>query len=282
MPAEPRTNVMSIDVEDWFCVQNMAGYIDRATWDKLESRVERNTTILLDLFDRHKVEATFFILGWVAERFPDLVKEIDRRGHEVATHGYSHRMLTDLTPESFKEDLHKSLEVLAKASAQPVKGFRAPSFSVTRKTWWAVEILRKAGLTYDSSVFPIGFHPDYGIGDAPLTPHQVEGGLLEIPMSCAVFGSRRVPCSGGGYFRLLPYPVTRRLMQTCNNQGRSVVFYLHPWEVDPGQPRVPLPKTKAFRHYNNLHRTLPRMERMLSDFRFTSVRRLLPQLTATS
>jgi polysaccharide deacetylase family protein (PEP-CTERM system associated) len=269
-----RQNVFSVDLEDWFCVQNLSGVIRREAWDQCESRVERNTLLLLDLLSHRQVEATFFVLGWVAERHPDLVREVERRGHEIATHGYSHRLLTSLQPEEFRADLDRSLEVLARCSNRPVRGFRAPSFSVTRKTWWAVEILRSRGIQYDSSIFPIGFHPDYGIPDAPLRAHRLQEGLFELPMSCAEVMGRKVPCSGGGYFRLFPYTVTRALMRRCNQQGRPVIFYLHPWEVDPEQPRVDLPALKRFRHYNNLERTAERLERLLEDFRFTSIRNL--------
>jgi len=269
-------NVMSIDVEDWFSVENMRGFIAREDWDKLESRVERNIARLLDLFAARQIEATFFVLGWIAERHPDMVREIARRGHEVATHGYSHNMLTRMTPEEFDADLARSLEMLARAGVSNVLGFRAPTFSVTRKTLWAVDVLKSRGLAYDSSVFPIGMHPDYGIADAPLTPHQYPNGIWELPMSCAEIFGKRIPCSGGGYFRLFPYPVMRALLRRTNAQGRSVVFYLHPWEIDPEQPRVEaLPRMKRFRHYNNLERTYARLERLLGDFRFTSARRLL-------
>src|SRR6266481_2821272 len=158
-------NVFSVDLEDWFCVQNLSGVIRREEWDRCESRVERNTLALLDVLSRHHVAGTFFVLGWIAERFPDLVREVERRGHEIATHGYSHQLLTSMTPEEFRADLNRSLEVLARCSGQPVRGFRAPSFSVTRKTWWALDIMRSSGIRYDSSIFPIGFHPDYGIPD---------------------------------------------------------------------------------------------------------------------
>jgi polysaccharide deacetylase family protein (PEP-CTERM system associated) len=274
MMETPRQNVFSIDVEDWFCVQNLSAVIRREEWDRCESRVERNTLRLLDLLSHRNVEGTFFVLGWVAERFPDLVREIERRGHEIATHGYSHRLLTSLQPEEFRADLDRSLEVLARCSSRPVRGFRAPSFSVTRRTWWAVEILRSRGIQYDSSIFPIAFHPDYGIPDAPLHPHRLQEGLYELPMSCAEVFGRKVPCSGGGYFRLFPYAATRALMRRCNRQGRPIIFYLHPWEVDPDQPRVNLPAIKRFRHYTNLDQTADRLERLLEDFRFTSVRNL--------
>ncbi len=267
---------MSIDVEDWFCVYNLSRLIPYADWDKYESRVERNTARLLDLFARHQVEATFFVLGWVADRFPDLVKEIERRGHEVATHGYSHRLLTFMQPEEFRVDLRRSLEVLAKTASQEVRGFRAPSFSVTQKTLWAIDILRESGIRYDSSVFPVEFHPEYGIADAELRPHQLAEGLTELPMGVAEVLGRRVPCCGGGYFRLYPYGMTRWLMRRCNQQGRPVMFYLHPWEADPEQPRVEgLPWSKRFRHYTNLEKTEERLERLLGDFSFTSARKFL-------
>jgi polysaccharide deacetylase family protein (PEP-CTERM system associated) len=268
--------MMSVDVEDWFCVHNLSRLIPYADWDKCESRVERSTTRLLDLFAKHHVEATFFVLGWVADRFPDLVREIERRGHEVATHGYSHQLLTFMQPEEFRADLQRSLVALARATSQEVRGFRAPSFSLTKKTLWAVDILRESGIQYDSSVFPVAFHPDYGIADAELRPHRLAEGLTELPMGVAEVLGRRVPCSGGGYFRLYPYALTRALMRRCNQQGRPVMFYLHPWEADPEQPRVAgLSWSKRFRHYNNLDRTEERLERLLNDFAFTSARQLI-------
>jgi polysaccharide deacetylase family protein (PEP-CTERM system associated) len=177
-----------------------------------------------------------------------------------------------MTPEEFDAELDNSLAILRSASGQPVTGFRAPSFSVTRKTLWSYEIMARHGIKYDSSVFPIGFHPDYGIGDAPLGPYRPTTGIVELPMSCAEVLGRRVPCSGGGYFRILPYTVTRHLMHRCNAEGRPVVFYVHPWEFDPGQPRVHLTRFKEFRHYTNLHRTSTRFERLLDDFAFGSIR----------
>jgi polysaccharide deacetylase family protein (PEP-CTERM system associated) len=181
-----------------------------------------------------------------------------------------------MRPDEFRADLGRSLEVLAATASRPVRGFRAPSFSVTRETLWAGEILRESGLEYDSSVFPVGLHPDYGIPDAGLTPYQLTEGLTELPMGVAELMGRRIPCCGGGYFRLYPYRVTRWLMRRCNAAGRPVMFYLHPWEIDPGQPRVSgLPWSKRFRHYNNLERMEARLERLLSDFSFISARSLL-------
>jgi polysaccharide deacetylase family protein (PEP-CTERM system associated) len=271
-------NVMSVDLEDWFCVYNLSRFIPYADWDKCESRVEQNTLRLLGLFRQRRVEATFFVLGWVADRFPDLVKEVERQGHEIATHGYSHRLLTFMEPEEFRVDLQRSLEALAKATSQEVRGFRAPSFSVTRKTLWAADILKESGIRYDSSVFPVRFHPEYGIADAELGPYQLTEGLTELPMGVAEVLGRRVPCCGGGYFRLYPYAVTRWLMRRCNEQRRPVMFYLHPWETDPEQPRVEgLSWSKRFRHYNNLTKTQGRIERLLDDFSFTSARKLLAE-----
>jgi polysaccharide deacetylase family protein (PEP-CTERM system associated) len=271
-------NVMSIDLEDWFCVYNLSRLIPYTDWDRCESRVERNTLRLLELFRKHQVEATFFVLGWVADRFPDLVKEVERGGHEVASHGYSHRLLTFMSPEEFRADLLRSLEVLAKTASQEVRGFRAPSFSLTPETLWAVDILKASGIRYDSSVFPVGFHPEYGMVGADPRPHELADGLTELPMGVAEVFGRRIPCSGGGYFRLFPYSLTRRLMRRCNAQGRPVIFYLHPWELDPGQPRVQgMSWSTRFRHYNNLDRTEERLERLLGDFSFTSARSLIAE-----
>jgi polysaccharide deacetylase family protein (PEP-CTERM system associated) len=274
MNRQPVRNVFSVDLEEWFCVYNLSEAIPFNKWDTCESRVEKPTLALLDLLARHGYEATFFVLGWVAERHPDLIREVERRGHEIATHSYAHRLITKMTPDEFRSDLGRSLEVLAKLATRPVCGFRAPSFSVTRRTWWSLEIMREMGIRYDSSVFPIGFHPDYGVPDSQLGPHQVAEGLWEVPMSVALVAGRRIPCCGGGYFRQFPYPLTRRLMRACNAQGRSVMFYLHPWEVDPGQPRVALPLVKRIRHYNNLDKTMGRLERLFEDFSFTSAGRL--------
>jgi polysaccharide deacetylase family protein (PEP-CTERM system associated) len=270
---------MSIDVEDWFCVYNLADQIRFEDWGSCESRVEASMLRLLDLFDRYQVQSTCFVLGWVAERHPDLVREIERRGHEIATHGYSHRLLTHMTEEQFRADLLKSLEILNKYAGQPVRGFRAPSFSVTKKTPWAAKVMSDAGLRYDSSVFPIGFHPDYGIGDAPLERYLLGGQIIEIPMSCVQMGRWRIPCSGGGYFRQFPYAVTRALMRRCQADGREVIFYLHPWEIDPGQPRMTrMALTKRVRHYRNIERTEERLQQMLTEFKFTSIRNLLSSL----
>lgn len=265
-------NAMSIDLEDWFCAYNLR--IQIGDWDKQELRVANNTQYLLDLLDAHQVKATFFVLGWMAERVPDLVRQVEQRGHEIATHGYSHTVLTDMTPESFELDLEKALRVTSACIHEPILGFRAPSFTITRQTLWALDILSKHGIKYDSSIFPIGFHPDYGIADTPLSIHTI-GAITEVPMSVAHILGRRIPCSGGGYFRVLPYWATKFLMQQCNREGRPIIFYLHPWEVDPGQPRHEMPLTKRFRHYINLDKTLGRLDHLLTDFEFAPVKKVL-------
>jgi polysaccharide deacetylase family protein (PEP-CTERM system associated) len=269
-------NAMTIDLEDWFCVANLRHVISRSEWHQCELRVVDNTRRLLDGFARHEVEATFFVLGWVAERVPDLIREIADCGHEIATHGYSHSLLTEMTPESFEEDLQRAIQVTEACVDCDIVGFRAPSFTITSKTLWALDILARNGICYDSSIFPIGFHPDYGMPDAPLWIHKLTmAPLTEVPLSCAEVWGRRIPCSGGAYFRIFPYFVSKCLLRRCNNQGRPAIFYIHPWEIDPGQPRVRLPLLKRFRHYYKLQDTLRRLERLLNDFQFTSVRKLV-------
>lgn len=279
--ASPMTNMMTIDLEEWFQVYNLSEAIPAQQWDRQDMRAEASTDLILTLLDKHRTKATFFVLGWLAERRPALIRRLAREGHEIACHGYSHRLLTKLTPDELDAELARALPTLRELSGQPVTGFRAPSFSVTRETLWAYPILAKHGVTWDSSVFPIGMHPDYGIGDAPLTPYRATDGVVELPMSCAEVLGRRIPCSGGGYFRIFPYAVTQRLMRRCNAQGRPVMFYLHPWEFDPGQPRVPLSRSKAFRHYTNLDRTTARFDRLLGDFPFATIQQVMsPQLRA--
>ncbi len=268
-------NALSIDVEDWFCVSNLKRAIDYRDWGIQELRVVKNTRRILDLLSAHKTKATFFVLGWIAERVPELIYEIDQMGHEIATHGYSHTMITEMTPESFDEDLKKALHVTQKCTGHAILGFRAPSFTITPKTMWALDVLIENGIRYDSSVFPVSGHPDYGMFECPLQIHEIKPGLIEVPLSVVELFGRRIPCSGGGYFRFFPYTMTRSLMKTCNRRGRPVIFYLHPWEIDPDQPRVNLPLLKRFRHYNNLGKTFKRFDRLLGEFDFTSIREII-------
>ena len=269
------TNILTVDVEAYFCVKNLSSIIPRDSWDSLPLRLESPLRRLLDLFDEHRCEATFFVLGWIAERLPALVQEIEKRGHEIATHGYEHRPLTETDPRSFEEDLRRALSVTQPLVKQPIRGFRAPSFTVTPATSWAFEILERYGIRYDSSVFPITFHPDYGFPDVPLTRYQAAKNITEVPISCIDVAGKRLPCTGGAYFRILPYSWSRFLFRTCIAAGRPIVFYLHPWELDPAQPRYPLPYLKRWRHYCNLDKTEPRLRRLLQDFSFTSIRKIL-------
>lgn len=268
-------NILSIDLEEYFCAHNLITTVPPETWNSQPLRVEANAKRLLDLFDEFHCEATFFVLGWVAEHLPDLIREIEKRGHEIATHGYSHALLTEQTPAQFASDLEQALAVTQSVVNQPVRGFRAPSFTITPKTIWAWDILQKHGITYDSSVFPIKGHPDYGFPESSLSAYQVPPALTEVPISCTTFGSMRIPCSGGAYFRIFPYFITRLLFRRCIKQGRRVIFYLHPWEIDADQPRYRLSPFSGWRHYHNLGKTEKRLRRLLSEFQFTSFRKAL-------
>lgn len=270
-------NAMSIDLEDWFCVHNLSHVIKPQDWDKCELRVFESTRRILALLDKHRTRATFFVLGWVAQRLPELVRDIERRGHEIAAHGHNHLLLTEITPREFEEDLVEALQTLEDCGVrQPIRGFRAPSFTVVEKTrQWAFRILEKYNFQYDSSIFPVGFHPDYGLPDVPLGPHKITDRLAEFPLSCLEMFGRRLPFSGGGYFRLFPYAYTRFCLRRCNAEGRPAVFYLHPWEIDSQQPKIRLPFTKRFRHYHNLHKTERRLDALLGEFQFTTMKEVL-------
>jgi polysaccharide deacetylase family protein (PEP-CTERM system associated) len=271
-------NAISIDLEDWFCVHNLSGAIKRADWDSCELRVRESTERLLTLFDQNQTHATFFVLGWIADRAPDLIRNIESRGHEIAVHGYNHLLLTEISPEEFEEDLARAIQAIENCGlkSRPI-GFRAPSFTVVEKTKpWVLPILEKYNFKYDSSVFPVGFHPEYGVPNSPLSPYKITDGLYEFPMSCMELFGRRFPFGGGGYFRLFPYAYTKYCFRKVNDGGRPTVFYLHPWELDPGQPRIKdLSISRRIRHYRNLHKTEKRLARLLKDFEFTTMREVL-------
>jgi polysaccharide deacetylase family protein (PEP-CTERM system associated) len=270
-------NAFSVDLEDWFCVHNLAQVIRPKDWDNCELRVYQSTRRILDLLDKHQTRATFFVLGWIAERLPEMVRDIEARGHDIAVHGYNHLLLTEITPLEFEKDLVKALQTLEDCGVkQPTRGFRAPSFTIVEKTrGWAFRILEKYNFQYDSSIFPVGFHPDYGIPATPLGPHRISDRLVEFPLSCLEIFGKRLPFSGGGYFRIFPYAYTKLCLQRCNAQGRPAVFYLHPWELDDKQPKIGLPFSKRFRHYHNLDKTEKRLDALLSDFQFTTIREVL-------
>jgi polysaccharide deacetylase family protein (PEP-CTERM system associated) len=264
-------NALSFDIEDWFQVENLKPAIPREQWDKLELRVEASTRKILALLRESGAHATFFILGWVAERCPQLVRDIDRDGHEVASHGYGHGLVYDMTPEAFREDLLRSKRILEGITGKPVIGYRAPSFSITPRNLWALDILKETGFEYDSSVFPVSMHDRYGFPDCSPRPFVWPNGLVEIPLAVYRIGRLSLPAAGGGYFRLFPYGYFRRIFQRLNRRDEAVTFYMHPWELDPGQPRVKVPWFYRFRHYVNLDKTESRLRMLLRDFRFTSI-----------
>lgn len=270
------TNVLSFDLEDWFCVSNMAHAITPGQWEAQELRIEGNTVRLLELMDRHAVQATFFVLGWIAERKPDLIRAIAERGHEIATHGYSHRLLTEMTPEQFSEDLDRALSVTQPLTAERIVGFRAPTFTVTADTLWVLDILKSHGILYDSSVFPISFMKAYSdIRGVSTGIFQIADGIIEFPIACGDFFGLRVPFGGGCFFRAFPYRLIAHFMNQCARRQRPVMFYLHPWEIDPDQPRIAMPVASQLRHYVNLRHTFGRLDRLLTDFSFSSTRKVL-------
>ena len=262
-------NALTVDVEDYFQVSALAPHIPRADWERIPCRVERNVETILSLFAESGARATFFTLGWIAERYPGLVRRIVAEGHELASHGYEHLRIHEQTPVEFTQDIGRAKVLLEDLSGTQVKGYRAPSFSIGQRTLWAFERIAQAGYRYSSSVYPVR-HDLYGMPDAPRFPYRPCADLLEIPVTTAAVLHRNLPAGGGGYFRLLPYALSRALIRRVNEVDRRPgIFYFHPWEVDPAQPRVPGTGLKArFRHYVNLRRTEPRLRRLLRDFRW--------------
>jgi polysaccharide deacetylase family protein (PEP-CTERM system associated) len=268
-------NAMTIDVEDYFQVEAFASTIDRNDWEHLPRRVERNTERLLDIFAETEVQATFFTLGWVAERHPALVRRIVADGHELASHGSGHARVDRQSPEAFRADVRRGKQVLEDIGGAPVRGYRAPTFSIGHSSKWAHAILAEEGYRYSSSVYPRK-HDLYGSPGAPRTPFAPLSGMLEIPLTTVRVLGIDLPASGGGYFRLLPYPLTRWLLQQASRANRSpAIFYIHPWEIDPEQPRQrAAPFLSRSRHYLNLGRTEPRLRRLLRNFTWTRMDRL--------
>ena len=275
-------NAMSIDVEDYFQVSAFAPHIRREDWDSLPCRVERNVDLILGLLDEAGAKATFFTLGWIAERYPQVVRRLVDGGHELASHGYGHQRASDLTPEQFRDDIVRAKRVLEDIGGVAVRGYRAPSFSINRDNWWAVGELENAGYIYSSSIYPVK-HDHYGMPDAPRFPHRPNGerGILELPPTTVPLMGRNLPAAGGGWFRLLPYPASRWMLRRVNDGDRApCMFYFHPWEVDPEQPRQSGISAKTrFRHYVNLRRMPGRLRRLLRDFEWDRVDRvfLAPQ-----
>lgn len=273
---EPIVNAFTIDVEDYFHVSVFDGLVPRTDWSQLESRVVANTDRLLEVLGDTK--GTFFVLGWVAERYPTLVRTIAAAGHEIASHGFEHRLVYDQTPAAFREDVHKAKSSLEAACGKPVIGYRAPSYSITPQSLWALDILIEEGYRYDSSIFPIR-HDRYGIPLSPRHPYMLQreaGSLLEAPASTTMIGPMNLPVAGGGYFRILPYQWTRWGISRVNREEKQpAIFYLHPWEIDPKQPRLRAGFLSRFRHYRNLDKTEDRLRRLLHDFKWAPLNHVL-------
>ncbi len=277
----PVCNALTVDVEDYFQVSAFAKSIDQGDWDKHPLRVENNTRRLLDIFDEAQIKCTFFVLGWVAERNKNLVREIASRGHEVASHGYSHQLIYNQTPEVFREETIRSKALLEDIVQTPVRGYRAASYSITQNSLWALDILAEAGFIYDSSIFPVR-HDRYGIPGAKEIPHVLKTprghSLIEFPLSTAKIFNHKLPVAGGGYFRLYPYALTKAGLGQINRRQQPFIFYLHPWEIDPEQPKIKAGLFSRFRHYNNLEKCESRLQQLIKDFRFTTTWEVLTEL----
>ena len=274
-------NALTVDVEDYFQVSAFANNVDVSDWKHMESRVVQNTQKTLDIFKSHNVKATFFVLGWVAELYPNLVRAIANDGHEVACHGYSHQLIYNQSPDTFREETIRAKNLLEDQIQESVSGYRAASYSITNKSLWALDILAEAGFEYDSSIFPV-HHDRYGIPDSPKFPYQLTTptgmSLIEFPLSTADIFGYELPIAGGGYFRLYPYVFSKYGLNRINRKNSEpFIFYLHPWEIDPEQPRIKTNLLSRFRHYNNLDKCELRLNKLLKDFRFGTVREVLKE-----
>ncbi len=266
-------NYLTIDVEDYFQVSAFGDIITKDDWSSYPSRVVSNTQIILTALELNNIKATFFILGWTAEKHPDLVREISLKGHEVACHSYYHQLVYNLTPKEFREDTRQAKDTIEQITGKKVYGYRAPSYSITKKSLWALDILEDLGFEYDSSIFPV-YHDNYGIPGAPRFEYKLPNhDMKEYPISTSHFMGCKIPVSGGGYFRLFPYWFTKMALKRINSkENQPFVFYLHPWEVDPDQPRMKNAKRLSmFRHYNNLDKTVDRFTMLLNDFDFCPI-----------
>lgn len=269
------SNALTVDVEDYFQVSAFSPHIARGAWDSLPCRVERNVDRLLELLADNGSHATFFTLGWIAERYPRVARDVVAHGHELASHGYGHLRASEQSPPDFQEDIVRAKKLLEDLSGSRVLGYRAPSFSIGRQNLWAFDSIAEAGYRYSSSVYPVQ-HDHYGMPDAPRFPYRVHERLLEIPVTTTRLFGRNLPAGGGGYFRLAPYRVSRWAINKVNRvDGRPAIFYFHPWEIDPSQPRVGgISARTRFRHYLNLGRTESRLKHLLRDFHWDRVDRV--------
>jgi polysaccharide deacetylase family protein (PEP-CTERM system associated) len=271
-------NALTVDVEDWFQVTNFENVIRRDDWDACQSRVDINVRRILDLFAAHQVRATFFVLGWIAERHPELVRTIRRHGHEISTHGYAHIQIQSQSREEFRRDVSQAISILEDILGEKIIGYRAPSYSIIPDTMWAWELLADLGIRYDSSIFPIK-HDRYGVAALPRFPFTIdlkEGReLMEFPLSTVRILGRNIPFAGGGYLRLYPYWFVKWAVRRVNRQGHPAIFYLHPWEIDPFQPRQRVHLLRRLRHYTNISATERKIRLLLGDFRFASIQDVL-------
>lgn len=269
-------NALSIDVEDYFMVSAFANVVKFEDWSKYESRVEQNTYKILDLLEDHKVKATFFVLGWVAEHYPKLIREIHRRGHEVACHGYNHRLVYDLSLKEFQEDTRKAKTVIEDTIGMAIFGYRAASYSILQKSLWALDILIEEGFVYDSSIFPI-YHDRYGYHGFNRFPVNIKrgerGNIMEVPLSTIRLLGKNIPIAGGGYLRLFPIKFVKWAIRSLNEKEiQPAVIYFHPWEIDPEQPRLNGSRRSTFRHYINMDETFAKISHLLDTFRFGPIR----------
>ena len=270
-------NALTIDLEEWFCSSNFEDVIHREQWSQMESRVEIPTQQLLNILKQHDVKATFFVLGWVAERHPKLIKNIADAGHEIACHGYFHQLVYNLSPQAFKTDLKKSLEIIKDITGVTCQGYRAPSFSLRRDMTWAWKILTDFNITYDSSIFPV-VHDRYGDPDAPCYPfiiHSDNADIIEFPMSTIRIANKNLPVAGGGYFRLYPIAITQWAIKRINTEGKSATVYLHPWEIDPSQPKPNVSLLNLTRHRIGMNSVLYKLDVILKQFKFGSIQQLI-------
>lgn len=270
-------NILSIDVEDYYMVSAFEKNVRFEDWDKYNSRVEQNTRRILSILLEFDAKATFFVLGWVGSKFPQLVKEIHNQGHEIASHGYAHRLIYNQTPEEFRQDIRKAKEILEQIINKPVWGYRAPSYSITKRSLWALDILIEEGFKYDSSIFPI-YHNRGGIPNSERFIHKIKrnaGEIIEFPLTTAKILGYNMPMLGGGYFRFFPYRLTKRVIEKINKQNNSVVLYIHPWEIDPNQPKIHGDWMSMLKHYLNLDKTEKKLRKLLSEFRLYAFREFI-------
>lgn len=280
LPTQQQSDgTFTVDVEDYFQVSSFASVISTDDWDHYECRVEANTRRVLEIAARENTTGTFFILGWVAERYPDLVREIQNAGHEIGCHSHWHQLVYELGPDRFRFDLRESKDILQQITSQPVTLYRSPSFSITNDSLWALDILVEEGFTIDSSIYPVR-HDRYGIPDSPTSPYRIQtaaGPIVQVPGMVCNIGKTNIPVGGGGYLRLLPWIVTERMLRRVRRQNRPLNVYIHPWEFDPEQPRIQASLKSKFRHYQNLKTTASKISRMLQTFNLTTMSEVVSQ-----